>query len=471
MIVKKKGTTVGFLAFSPYVLTMGGQVLFAKYLSVEEVGIFALINVFIGMILAFTNWNGDKYIISNRDIPNNQIDEVFTFEFLYGIIIYLITIMFLKDYINDYLGIENSNTFWIALTFIFCYFALSRPRAVLEKRLSYLEAYTPLFFANLLAIVIGFLCLYQGFGFWSMVIWKISVHVLDIVILWCIAFYIPKLRLPFSHVSSLVRYSLPIYFGAAIGFAANNIDKIVISALLGVREMGFYWLAFSLSHIPVISRELIARLILPILAMQDSISAKVKVFDKLNGILQLLSVISAVFVFYWSDILIDFVLGEKWSEIAPLLIILYFAALVKLVGGSCASLLFSGMETRIAFDISWMNLVFLSPIMFLAIKFGGLNGAAVAVLIVSFLVNIFCYETAVRKFCNSGYWYYLGYLTINIASLLLILFLFEDYLVGVEFKLLGTALSLGIAFICLPVNNILKRFFSKQGIVLEINRK
>jgi len=62
-------------------------------------------------------------------------------------------------------------------------------------------------------------------------------------------------------------------------------------------------------------------------------------------------------------------------------------------------------------------------------------------------------------------------LTINIASLLLILFLFEDYLVGVEFKLLGTAVSLGIAFICLPVNNILKRVFSKQGIVLEINRK
>ena len=79
MIVKKNGTTVGFLDLSPYVLAMGGQVLFAKYLSVEEVGIFALINVFIGMILALTNWNGDKYIISNRDIPNNQIDEIFTF--------------------------------------------------------------------------------------------------------------------------------------------------------------------------------------------------------------------------------------------------------------------------------------------------------------------------------------------------------------------------------------------------------
>ena len=462
--MKKNGITLGLLAFSPYILAIGGQVLFAKYLSVEEVGVFALINVFIGMILAFTNWNGDKYIISNRDILHKQIDEVFTFELLYGLIIYLITIMFLKDYINDYLGIENSNTFWIALTFIFCYFALSRPRAVLEKRLSYLEAYTPLFFANILAIPIGFICFYKGFGFWSMVIWKISVHVLDIVILWCIAFYIPKLRLRFTHVSSLVRYSLPIYAGVVLSFVGSNIDKIVISALLGVREMGFYWLAFSLSHIPVIFRELIARLILPILAMQDSISAKVKVFDKLNGILQLLSVISAVFVLYWSDILIDFVLGEKWSKITPLLIILYFAALLKLVGGSCASLLFSGMETRIAFEISLMNLAFLSPIMFLAIKFGGLNGAAVAVLIVSILLNIISYETTVRKFCNSGYWYYLGYLTINIASLLLILFLFEDDLVGMEFKLLGTAVSLGIAFISLPINNILKRFFSKQGI-------
>ncbi|MDC1111517.1 oligosaccharide flippase family protein [Alphaproteobacteria bacterium] len=468
MLEKKNGTILGLLAFSPYALAIGGQIIFAKYLSVEEVGIFALINVFIGMILAFTNWNGDKYIISNKDIPNNQIDQVFTFEFLYGIIIYLIIIMFLKDYINDYLSIENSNIFWIALTFIFCYFALSRPRAVLEKRLSYFKAYTPLFFANILAIPIGFIFFYKGFGFWSMVIWKISVHVLDIVILWCIAFYIPKLRLPFTHVSSLVRYSLPIYTGVVLSFVGNNIDKIVISALLSVRDMGFYWLAFSLSHIPIIIRELIARFILPILAMQDSISAKVKVFDKLNGILQLLSVISAVFVLYWSDILIDLVLGEKWSKITPLLIILYFAALFKLVGGSCASLLFSEMKTRIAFEISLMNLVFLSPIMFLAIKFGGLNGAAVAVLMVSILLNIISYETAVRKFCNFGYWYYLGYLTINIASLLLILFLFEDDLVEVEFKLLGTAISLGIVIISLPVNNILKRFLSKQDITSEI---
>ena len=468
MLEKKNVTIVGLLAFSSYVLAIGGQIFFAKYLSVEEVGIFALINVFIGMILAFTNWNGDKYIISNKDTPNSQIDQVFTFEFLYGIIIYLITIMFLKDYINDYLGIENSNTFWIALTFIFCYFALSRPRAVLEKRLSYFKAYTPLFFANILAIPIGFICFYKGFGFWSMVIWKISVHVLDIVILWCIAFYIPKLRLPFTHVSSLVRYSLPIYSGVVLSFVGNNIDKIVISALLSVRDLGFYWLAFSLSHLPIIIRELIARFILPILAMQDSISAKVKVFDKLNGILQLLSVISAVFVLYWSDILIDLVLGEKWSKITPLLIILYFAALLKLVGGSCASLLFSGMKTRIAFEISLMNLAFLSPTMFLAIKFGGLNGAAVAVLIVSVLLNIISYETTVRKFCNSGYWYYLGYLTINLASLLLILFLFEDDLVGVEFKLLGTVVSFVIAFISLPINNILKRSFSKQGIASEI---
>ena len=119
MLEKKNGTIVGLLAFSPYVLAIGGQIFFAKYLSVEEVGIFALINVFIGMILAFTNWNGDKYIISNKDIPNSQIDQVFTFEFLYGIIIYLITIIFLKDYINNYLSIENSNTFWINSDFYF----------------------------------------------------------------------------------------------------------------------------------------------------------------------------------------------------------------------------------------------------------------------------------------------------------------------------------------------------------------
>ena len=464
MISKKNGAIITLLALSPYVLSMGGQVFFANYLSVNEVGIFALIQVFIGMILAFTNWNCDKFLISKRNITNNQIDEIFTFEFLYGLFLYIVTIIFLKDYVNAYLDIDNSNTFWIALALIYLYWPLSRTRAILEKRLSYSKAYSPAFIANVLAIVIGIFCLFQGLGFWSMVIWKISIHAFEVILLLCVATYVPKFRLDFSQLSTMLRFSLPIYSGSVISFIGNNLDKLVISALLGARELGLYWLSFSLSHIPVIFREVIARFILPILSLQKSNSEKVKIFDKLNGILQLLSVISAIFILYWSDILIDFVLGEKWSEITPIFTILYFAALFKFVGGSCASLLFSGMKTRVAFDIAWMNLIFLSPMMFVAIKFGGLTGAALAVFAITLVINIFVYETDVRKFCNSGYLYYLGYLTINIGVMLLVLILFEDSFTRIDFKLLGTLASLGIAFISLPINKTLKRPFSIKAI-------
>mgnify|MGYP003340473698 CR=1 FL=1 len=132
----------------------------------------------------------------------------------------------------------------------------------------------------------------------------------------------------------------------------TNIDKFLITILLDERELGIYWLAFSLSHMLIILRELISKLLLPILAIQDSDKSKISIFEKLNAYIQLFGVLSSILVTFWIDEVFYFILGEKWMDAVPIFIVLYYAAVFKLIAGASASLLFSVARTRIAFDIS-----------------------------------------------------------------------------------------------------------------------
>lgn len=467
-LLSNKKIGVSVLAFAPYLVALGMQVFFSKQLLVEEVGVFALIWLFLSMVLAFSNWNGDKYIISKKDISKDEIDEVFTFEIVVSVALYLITVFFFRDVVNGYLDIQDSTLFWVAVGFMFCYFPLTRTRAILEKRLSYVSAYSPIFIANIIAAIIGGVCIFQGFGLWSMVIWKISTHLIEVLILFFVSPYIPRLRFNILHTSDILSYCLPLFVGGTIGFITLNVDRILVTSFMGERELGLYYLAFSLSHITLILRELIARLLLPILSKQDFKEGKIQIFGRLNGILQIFSVVSAILITYWSDILFQFVFGEKWSDAVPIFIVLCYAALFKLVGGASATLLFSAMRTRVAFDVSVLNLVVSVPILFLTIKSSGLSGAATGVLVSIVVVTIIMYETSIKNFCNLGFLYYLSYLSVNITSLYIIFTFWIDNSDGVMVRVLATLVSLAFAVITLPINSVLKRAFPK---LLSTNSK
>ena len=458
----KKGFILGFIALAPYVCTFAVQVFFANKLSIVEVGIFASINIFLSLLLAISNWNGDKLIISKQNVSNEQIDEIFTFELFYCLGLYLVTLVFFQNTVNSVLGLENSSLFWIALGLFCCYNPLNRSRAILEKNLSYFAAYSPLLIANVIGGILGVVLVFKGFGLWSMVAWKMSVYLLEIIILLFISPYRPKIRFSLNHIQEFLSYCSPVILGGALSFLVVNLDYIIVTSLMGERELGIYWLAFSLSHLLIVFRELIARFILPLLAKEDFDEGKLLIFGKLNGVLQILGVFSAIFITYWSEYVFKVIFTEKWIESVPIFILLYYAALYKLIGGVSSSLLFSAMKTRIALNTSVVNLFILAPIIFIAIKYGGLTGAAAGVLISTILLTIYVFETAVRQFCNLGFLYYFSYLSINIALLLFVYIFTIEVYDGIRIRTFYTFVSVLFAIITMPINKVLKRIFGNN---------
>ena len=449
---------IGFIAASPYLVTFLTQVFFVNKLSVTDIGIFATINIFLTFVLTLSNWNGDKLIISEKEIKNEHIDQIFTIELIYCILLYALTFLFLKDFIEELLTLENSYLFWLALVFFTCYNPLNRSRAILEKKLKFLSAYTPFFISNILGSIIGIILAYRGYGIWSMVVWKMSTYLLEVIILLFVSSYVPKISINFSYFKEFLRYCSPLFLGGILSFLVVNLDYIIVTSLMGEKELGIYWLAFSFSHLLIVVRDLLARFVLPILSDQSSKEKKLVIFDGINGVLQITGTFLAILVTFWSDHLFTIIFSEKWLEAVPVFIFLFYAALFKLIGGLSTSLLFSIMKTAIAMNISIINLFLLVPILIIFINLWGLMGVASGVLLSTILLMIFIFETEFKKHFRKGYLSYLSYISINILFLLSFTsFITTDHY-SLSEKILHTLLSIIFAIITLPINQVYKRF-------------
>lgn len=454
---KSKNLAIGVVAIAPYPLAMLAQLFFANQLAVEEVGLFAAFSLLLSFIFAATNWGGDKYLISKKDISVNEIDSVFSLEIIAAFSLYLISIIFFYNNVNNFLGLENPLSLWIAIGFCFCYHPLVRCKALLEKNTSYLAAYIPTLIANILGLSLGLTCLLYGMGFWSMVIWKISTYVIEVIILFLTAPLIPRIKFKFSNKLSIFTFCAPIFGGGLIGFIGTNVDYYLVTTFMSKKELGLYWLAFSLSSILIVVRDVISRLILPVLSKQETNEQKIKIFDRLNGAIQLFGVFSAILVTFWSKYFFTYILGQKWEASATIFVILYYAAVFKFVGGTSVMLLFSVMKTRLALNTSLITVFLLTPVTYFAIKYGGINAVAKGVLVTTVVLWLIVFETSVRKLCGKGFCYYLSYLSVNIAILYFLSFLEINKSGGFMFSVVGTLLCVLFAVATFPINNVIKR--------------
>lgn len=462
----KKSFGLGVLAFAPYPIMLVMQAFFANALSVEEVGIFASISIFCSVILAVTNWGTDKYIISKKNIENEEIDEVFSFEFFYCLFGYLLTLIFLRNYANEVIGLQNSkifeypnlNVFWAAIGFVFFYNPLSKSKAILEKKLRYFEAYIPLLCANIIGGIFGVGLFLTGFGVWSMILWRLSVYLIEMIILLLISPYRPKIHFKFLKKPDFLSYCLPFFLAGLLSFIILNADYIMVRKLLGPKELALYWMAFSVSHILIAFREIISRFLLPALSRLHEDQQKIILFGKINAALQLLAVIVVIVVTFWSDYGFVFVFGEKWSDAVPLFIVLVYAALLKLLAGLSGPLLFSLMNTRVNLNISLLNAVILVPIVYISIIIGGLFGAVIGVLVSQIILTVYAFQTGVKNVTGLGVLSYFSYLTINIIICASLYFLALQFLgeIGVLARVYLTLFTIVFAVVSFRWSNIFK---------------
>jgi len=407
-IIKKslRGTAIAFTATGlQFLIGFGTQIALARMLEPSHFGALAFATMVAMFFNNFTKIHGEKYIIKEKNDIKEKLDNAFSFEILLAIVFIFFGVS-IAPFLMKLLGKPELTRFVQFLTLIFLYNPFSKPRCLFERKLSFFQARFPMVIAQLIGGMIGISLAYWGYGVWSLIWWRITTLASEIIILWCIIPYKPKLAWNGIILREIASFGLPLLGSGVLVFFYSNIDYYIVGKLLGEEQLGYYWLAFQVSHYFLQAKTVLNSVIFPAFSRTNSLLERYKGFKIITDIVGALYLVPSVIVLFWGKEIIYFTMGEKWLPSLVPFKIFFVIVLIRAIGGSAGPLFYSQGITHVDVVLSVLNILLMIPVIYCGTILLGINGAALAVLLVGFILAGYAYEKYVRVLTNHGFLYY-----------------------------------------------------------------
>jgi PST family polysaccharide transporter len=237
-----------------------------------------------------------------------------------------------------------------------------------------------------------------GFGVWSLVAGQLAGTATRTVLLWLVYPWRPRLAFSREATRSMLRYGLGISAVGILGEASKNLDFIIVGATLGSTALGFYYIAFRLPELLVMSGSRVGQQVLfPFYSRLGDVSGpggdahRRELTDGYHRTLRL-----AALVFFPAGLgmaalaspLVLTLYGERWeASVLPLALIAVWAAVSALYAMPGA--LFKAMgRSGLLTATSVLEVAILAPALWLSAPYGiaAVAGAQVAAKILNFIL-------------------------------------------------------------------------------------
>ncbi|MEH1125128.1 lipopolysaccharide biosynthesis protein [Micromonospora sp. CPCC 206061] len=197
----------------------------------------------------------------------------------------------------------------------------------------------------------------------------------------------------------LLRFGLPLAGSSIVVFAATNVDRLMVGALLGPVALGYYVLAVNLANWPISIFSQPVRAVAPaaLARLQSDQPAMRTAFLSTAGLLASVTLPACVLLAAVADPLIRFVYGGVWQPSAPVLVWLAVLAAARIVFELIYDYFVVIANTRVVFTVQVIWLVALVPALWVGATAGGLWGAGAAQVGVALLIVLPIYLFEMRR--------------------------------------------------------------------------
>ena len=291
----------------------------------------------------------------------------------------------------------------IAITYLIECFNV-KPMALLAKDLKFKQLAKIDLIVGLSMPIAVLICAYMGMGYWALAIGHIINAVMKTLIANIIYPTVMRLRYRFKRTLPLLKFGFKNTLTSLIAQFNNSLDFIIGGYYFNPSQIGLYQVGLQIAFIPLrkISPEL-RRISFPTFS-------KVKQDKKMvaNYYLKSTRLISfVVFPVFWglsaiSEVMISTILGDKWSSVSEIIMLLCLFLPFKLLTEMTNSMLNALGEAGFLLINSIFSLVIFSTFIFMFLDYGVIS---------------LCYSWGVTIFCS---YLYSAYKASNVLALKLI---------------------------------------------------
>ena len=397
----------------------------ARLLVPEDFGVVGFLISFTVVLALLRDMGLSPAIIRSATIKNEELNTLFLVSLGIGVALFILVSLFgwsLSAFVEEP-KIAAISPYYGLIFFIDALSVI--PLALMRRNMKFREIAIRDSVSNLLGILFGISSAFAGAGYWALVIMAATSSLSASIMTWASAGWLPKKTFTsFAEIRHLLVYGGAFTVGQLANVISENLDKILIGRLFGMKELGYYTRAHVLIQTPTTALlGPVQTVLFPIMskARHESVNYHQAILFWGKSI-PIMFALGAALAAASSETIILLVLGSEWSVSADVFKWLSLLLFARPLGSMVYLLMMAEGNMKIFSAWVWSNMVVTVAAIILGANWGivgvaaalGLSGVIICVpLALWFLSKSIAslpYSTFIRAYFFSALfgiaWYY-----------------------------------------------------------------
>lgn len=368
-------------------ISLGIAAILTRILLPRDFGLVAMTAVFTGFFNILSKGGIATALINQRELTEDHRSTAFWMSLANGVLAAALAVL-AAPLVARFYREPQVAPIMAVLGALFILSSFMRvPEALLTRALRFRGLAVGRVVATVIGGAAGITAALGGFGVWSLLIYQAGIAVVNIVILWWLVAWRPRLLWSRQAMRDLFGFAANLSGAQVFSYWTRNADNLLIGRFLGPASLGYYSRGYNLMLVPLMQiGDVIAAVMWPSLSRIQEDTARVRsIVLRAIGVLTLVMAPLSAGAFVLAEPLLLVVLGPKWTPAAPVFRILALAGLLQSIG-SVGVWLFQSQD-RTDLMLRWQGVRGLLMILgFVAgIWIGAIEAVAMGFLLVTLL--------------------------------------------------------------------------------------
>lgn len=403
-------------------------IVLARLLGPDAFGLVAMASIFTSFIQRFIDQGMMEAIIQNESITKEHLDTAFWTNLIFGIIMMIFGILFASTiallFNEDRLG---SIIPLLSINLVLYSFSTVQI-ALLKRNMNFKALALRSIISQIIGGIIGIIMALKNFGVWSLVGQQISSALVEVVILWKLSDWRPRLLYFSRYFRELFTYGVSILGIKIVDFVDVKFDHFLIGYLLGTTNLGYYAIAIKLIAIII---DFATGILGPVLfstfsRIQKDMDQMRKIFYQVTYYANIFSFPIFIIILFLTPQIVIYVFGKHWTPSISVMKILALSGIpfvsIGFTGYLAMAMGFPHYHLIVRLLIMFIRCILMS----LGIIYGGINGLAISLFIIAYCVYapiniLFAKKLIIIRFQTYLVQFKIPFLSITIMTLFLII--------------------------------------------------
>lgn len=366
----------------------------SRILSPSDFGLIAMLAIFLAVAQSLIDSGFSQALIQKSgNVTENDLSTVFYVNLVVSILLYCVLYVsapVIASFYNQPELIDLSRVLFVVV--IINAIALV-PRSKLLIEIDFKTQGVINTASMVVSAIVTIYMVYDDFGYWALVGMNLTKSLINSILLIAFSKWYPKWVFSMASFKVLFSFGSNILIAGVIATAVQNLYSILIGRYFNATQVGYFQQGFNYTNILAATlSSVIQGVTYPVMtSIQEDKERLIQVYIKVMGVVALLTFPIFVGFAAVAEEFVFIFLGDKWSPIIPILIVLSFARLITPMSGLNLNILNARGRSDLFLKTDLSKLPMTIAAIFIAIPYGIL-GMAISQLIttfISFFINAY----------------------------------------------------------------------------------